>query len=77
VQSTLSVVVARLIEPDVVLSVDNEVTCIDVVPLYHLLEQLWLVDCTFLHEVYGFILHNYSMVNVVIELYLQLVLQLT
>ena len=73
---SLSVVVAWLVEPNVVFSVDHEVTSVDVVSLENHFKYFWLVDDALLHEVDDFILNNDRMINVVVELNLHLVLQL-
>jgi hypothetical protein len=70
------VIVIWLVESDVVLCIDTEIAGINVVSLHHLLENLWLMHSTLLHEVYDFILYHYGMVNVVVELYLNLILEL-
>lgn len=70
-------VVVGLVEPDVVLCADGEVTGIDVVTLHYHFENLWLVDLTFLHEVDDFILDHNSVIDEVLDLNLELVLKLS
>ncbi len=70
-------VVIRLIESDIVLSINDEVASINIVTLENHLEHLWLMNCTFLHEIDNFILDNNSMVDIVIELYLHFIFHLT
>jgi len=69
-----SVVAVWFTEPDVVLSVDSEVTRVDVVALHHHLEDLWLVDSALLHEIDDLILHHDGMVNIVVQLHLNFIL---
>lgn len=66
----------RLVKSDTMICVYAEVTCIDVVSFHNHLEDLRLVHCALLHEVYDLILNNNCMIHVVIKLNLQLVLQL-
>jgi len=68
--------VVGLVESDRVVSVDREVSGVDVVALEHHLEDLWLVHSALLHEVYDLVLHDDCMVNVVIQLHLDLILKL-
>lgn len=72
-----SVIVIGLVESDIVLSVDNEVGGVNVVTLHDHLEDLWLMDGTLLHKVDNLILNHNCMINVVIELNLNFVFQLT
>jgi hypothetical protein len=71
-----SVVVVRLIKSHGVVRVDGEVGGVDVVSLHDPLKDLWLVDGALLHEVYGLVLYDDCMVNIVVELNLKLILQL-
>lgn len=66
----------RLVESDTMICVYAEVTCIDVVSFHNHLEDLRLIYCALLHEVYDLVLNNNCMIHVVIKLNLQLVLQL-
>lgn len=59
------------------LSVDLEVARINVVTLHSHLEDLRLVNGTFLHKVDNLVLHCNSLVHVVLHLHLQFILQLT
>ena len=70
-------VVIGLIESDIVFRVDLEVTGINIIALQNLLEDLWLVDGPLLHEVNDFVLHSDGMIDIIIELDLDLILQLT
>lgn len=72
-----SVVVVWFIESNRVVSVDNEIASIDVVTLEYHFEYLRLMHSAFLHEIYDFILHHDSVINIVIELDLHFVLELT
>ena len=60
-----------------VVSVDGEVTSVDVVSLEDLLEYLRLVDSAFLHKVDDLILLDDGMLCVVVKLALDLVLELS
>ena len=60
-----------------VVSVDGEVTSVDVVSLEDLLEHFRLVDSAFLHKVDDLILLDDGMLGVVVKLALDLVLELT
>ena len=70
-------IVVGLVESDTVISIDNEVAGVYVVALEYHIEYLWLVNSALLHEVDSLVLHNNSVVNVVIELNLHFVLQLS
>ena len=67
----------RLVESDTMICVYAEVTCVDVIPFHNHLEDLWLVYCALLHEVYDLVLNHNRVIYVVIKLNLHLVLQLT
>ena len=68
---------SRLIVSLIVFSVDNEVTCVNVVAFDHHLKDLWLVHNALLHEVHNLVLHQLLMVHIVVQLHLQLILKLT
>lgn len=70
-------IMIRLIESDVVLGVDNEIASIYIVPFHHHVKHFGVVDSSLFHEIDSFILNHDSMVNVVIELDLEFVLELT
>lgn len=63
--------------PDGVISVDNEVRGIDVVAFCNHLEHLGLVNCTFFHKLDDFVLMGDSVINVVVQLDLDFVFELT
>ena len=56
----------RLIESDIMLSIYDEITCINVVSLYHHFKHLWLMNFAFFHKVDDFILDSYRMVHIVV-----------
>lgn len=60
-----------------VIGVDREVTGINVVTLEDHFENLRLVDCTLLHETYDLVLLGYCLLNVVVQLDLNFILDLT
>lgn len=64
-------------ESDRVVGVDDEIRCINVVAFQDHLEHFWLMDCTLLHELNDLILLSDRLFDVVIQLSLDLVLQLT
>ncbi len=70
-------VVIRLVESNVVLSVDAEVTRVDVVALHHHLEDLWLMHFALFHEVDNFVLDHDCVVCIVLNLDLELILKLS
>ena len=74
---TRSIVMGWLVESDRVVGVDDEVRCINVVAFQDHLEHFWLMDCTFFHELNDLILLADVLIDVVIQLHLGLVLQLT
>lgn len=65
-----------LTETHRVISVDCEVTCINVVALEDHFEDLWLVDCAFLHETDDLVLLGDGLLDVVVQLHLDFVLDL-
>jgi len=69
--------VVRLVESDIVLCIDNEITGVNIVALKNHFKDFGLMHCSFLHEVHNFILNDNCMINVVIELDLHFVLKLT
>lgn len=69
-------VVVRLIESDIVFCIDDEVTCVDVVTLHCPFKYFWLVNSSFLHEIYYLILYSDGMVYIVVQLHLELILKL-
>ena len=60
-----------------VVSVNNEVRCINIVSFKNHFKHLWLMNSTLLHELDNFVLMCDGLINVVINLNLGLVLQLT
>lgn len=70
-------IVVRLVESDVVLCIDDEITGINIVTLKNHFKDFGLMHCSFLHEVNNFILDYDCMINVVIKLNLYFVLKLT
>lgn len=72
-----SVIVVGLVESDVVLGVDDEIRGVNVVALDDHVENFGLMHSTLLHKVNDLILNHNSVVNVVIQLNLDLILQLT
>ena len=65
------------VEAHRLLCVDNEVTCVNIVAFHDHFEDFRLVHRTFLHEGDDLILHSECMIDIVVELYLHLVLQLS
>jgi len=70
-------VVIRFIESDIVLSINNEIACVNVVSFHDHIKYFWLMNSSFFHEVDGFILDHESMVTIVVQLNLEFVFQLT
>ncbi len=56
--TVFSVVVTWFVEPEVMLSVDYEVTCVDVVSLENHFKYFWMMNSALFHEVDDFILNN-------------------
>jgi len=73
----LSIVVGWLMESNRVVSVDYEVGGIDIVAFKHHLEDLWLMHGTLLHELNNLILLSNCVIDVVVELGLHLVFELS
>lgn len=73
----VSVVVSGLVESDRVIRVNSEVRRVDVVALEDHLHDLRLMNGALLHEADDLVLMSDSVVNVVIELHLHLILELT
>lgn len=72
-----SVVVVGLVESDGVISVDGEVSGVNVVSLHDPFKDLGLMNSALLHEVDSLVLHHHGVVDVVVQLHLQLILELT
>ena len=68
---------SRLVESDRVIRVNSEVRRVDVVALEDHLHNLRLVNGTLLHEANDLVLMSDGMINVVIELDLHFILELT
>jgi len=60
-----------------VIGVDGEVASINVVALEHHLEDFWLMNCAFLHETDYFVLLRDCLLDVMVQLHLDFVLDLT
>ena len=72
-----SIVFVWFVETHGLGSVDDEVRCVNVVTLHDHLENLGLVHCTLFHEVNDLILYCDCVINIVVQLDLQLILQLS
>ena len=72
-----SVVMGWLVLPDGVIGIDDKVGSINVVSFQYHLEHFWLMDASFFHEIDNFVLDGNRVINVIIELNLNLVFQLT
>ena len=72
-----SVIVSWLVESDIIFCVNNEVTSINVIALEYHIEYFWVMNSTLFHKVNNFILDNNGVINIVIELNLDLILELT
>ena len=72
-----SVVQSWFVESLIVLGVDGEVRCVDIVSLHYHIEDLRLMHCSFLHEIDNLVLYNLALVYIVIKLDLEFVLQLS
>lgn len=66
-----------LSESNRMVSVDNEVRCIDIVTFEHHLEDLWLMHCSLLHKLNDLVLLCNGMVHVMVKLGLNFVLELS
>ena len=72
-----SVIVVGLVESEIVLSVDDEVRCVNVVALNDHLKDLRLMHGALLHKVDDLVLDHHSVVHIVIQLHLHFILQLS
>jgi len=61
-------VVVWLVVPNWVVSVNDEVGCVDIVAFNYHFEHFWLVNSSLLHEIYDLILNSNCVIYIIVQL---------